>query len=322
MTGEVAAADFRALGCDVRVAVTDPAVVGDAYALLDRRLREWDLACSRFRPDSELVRLADTAGRPVVVSPLLTRALAAGLRGAQLTGGAVDPTLGSAMAAAGYDRDYGTVQLTLTRRASGEWTAGRRADAGPPAWRRVRLDVERQTVTVPPEVRFDLGATAKALAADETAAELATTFGCGVLVSLGGDVAVAGTAPDGGWRVRVQDRTGPVDADPDGPAQVVAIHHGAVATSSTTARRWVHHGHLVHHLLDPRAGAPVVSRWRTASVSGASCLDANIASTAAIVRGDSSPGWLRRHGFAARLVDADGTVTRVGGWPAELRSAA
>jgi thiamine biosynthesis lipoprotein len=89
-----------------------------------------------------------------------------------------------------------------------------------------------------------------------------------------------------------------------------------MATSSTLARRW-RRGHAsVHHLLDPRTGLPADETWRTASVCAATCVDANAASTAAIVLGALAPAWLWERDLAARLVASDGRVMRVAGWPA------
>jgi thiamine biosynthesis lipoprotein len=166
-------------------------------------------------------------------------------------------------------------------------------------------------------VHLDLGATAKAWAADRAASRLAGALGCGVLVGLGGDIAVAGPPPPGGWRIRVQDITGRPEDPPAGPAAVVAIRDGGLATSSTTARRWRRGGDVLHHILDPRTGLPAAVHWRTVSVAAATCVDANTASTAAIIRGPQALDWLSNLGLPARLVDAAGTVRTVGGWPAE-----
>jgi len=133
-------------------------------------------------------------------------------------------------------------------------------------------------------------------------------------VSLGGDVAVAGPGPDGGWPVRVQDRPGPLDA-PDEGAQVVALHGGGMATSGITARRWTAGGRALHHLLDPRTGMPAVTPWRTVTVVAPSCVAANAASTAAIVRGPDGLAWLGGTGLPARLLALDGAVTTVNAWP-------
>ncbi|MGZ4666639.1 MAG: FAD:protein FMN transferase, partial [Frankiaceae bacterium] len=274
-------ADFPALGTYVRLVTSEPSQLDEARDLLDSSLRALDQACSRFRPDSELMCVA--AGRPVQVSPLLAEAVSVALRAAALTDGDVDPTLGDALAAVGYDRDFQAVAAVgpsvriVTRPA--------------PGWRRIRLDrLERAgaLLTVPAGIGLDLGATAKAFAADRAAAEIAARLGCGVLVSLGGDVAVAGPPPPGGWVVRVQDRPGRPEDEVTGPTSTVAIAAGGLATSSTSARRWVRGDRVLHHVLNPRTGLPAASPWRTVSVTAATCVDANTASTASIVRGSAA----------------------------------
>jgi thiamine biosynthesis lipoprotein len=327
------AADWQALGTQVWLLVTDPGQLAEARRLLEADLDAVDRACSRFRPDSELMRLgaaAGPAGPPGVspagaspaggstaqvsttqLSPLLAEAIAVALRAARLTGGDVDPTVAGAMSALGYDRDFALLP-----------------DAGPPVrltvravpgWRQVGLDEQSRLLTLPRGVNLDLGATAKAWAADRSAARLAGALGCGVLVGLGGDISVAGAPPEGGWRIRVQDVTGRPEDPPQGPAAVVAIQEGGLATSSTTARRWRRGGDVLHHILDPRTGLPAPVYWRTVSVAAATCVDANTASTAAIIRGPQALDWLSNLGLPARLVDAAGNVRTVGGWPAETR---
>ena len=304
-----AGAGWTALGCWVHLVVTDRAALESARSMLAADLADLDAACSRFRADSELAALDRAQGRPVRLSPLLANAVEVALRAAELTDGDVDPTVGEAIVAAGYDRDFSLVPpdgppLNLVVKAV-------------PGWRQVRLDPATRTLAMPAGIRLDLGATAKAWAADRAAARIAAELGAGVLVGLGGDIAVAGQAPPGGWRIRVQDVTGRPEDVPEGPATVVAITSGGLATSSTTARRWRRGGNVLHHILDPRTGLPPAPVWRTISVTAATCADANAASTAAIIRGSEAPGWLAAIGLPARLVDVSGRVETVAGWPAE-----
>ncbi len=303
----IATTDWTAWSCRVRLAVTDPAVLDDAREILTGALAAVDEAASRFRPDSEVVRLDAAGGGWTAVSPLLTELLAVALRAARLTDGDVDPTVGAALCALGYDRDFAAIDrsgVVLTTAA--------------PGWQSIELDQAGCRVRVAPGVRIDLGATAKAWTADSAAAEITRRTGTGCLVSLGGDIAVAGPAPAGGWGVRVEDVTG----DPDGPAaglnSVVRIADGGLATSSTQARRWRRDGLDLHHLVDPRTGLPPAPAWRTVSVAAGSCVDANIVSTAAIVRGSDAWPWLRRAGVPVRLVGVDGRVHALNGWPTEV----
>ncbi len=309
--GLEAHADWQALGTQVRLVVTDPDQLAHGCQLLRADLTEVDLTCSRFRDDSELVAVNTAApGRAdgVPISPLLAEAIAVALRAARQTRGTVDPTVGAAMAAVGYDRDFALVRqdgppLRLTVRQV-------------PGWHRVRLDARAGTVGLPADTQLDLGATAKAWAADRSA-WLAERLGCGVLVGMGGDIAVAGPPPPDGWRIRVQDVTGRPEDPPAGPATVVSIRAGGLATSSTAARRWRRGGDVIHHILDPRTGLPAAPVWRTVSVAALSCVEANTASTAAIIQGRDAIGWLTAQRLPARLVSADGATTTVAGWPAD-----
>lgn len=297
--------DGRALGGSVRVVVTDAGSLDAARAAVDGVLAAIDAAASRFRDDSELSRLNSRPDRTVKASPLLADAISAALRGAEVTGGAVDPTVGSAMRLAGYDGDFASVP----QHGQPLHLVAERV----PGWKTVRFDRRSRAVTVPRGVELDLGATAKALASDLGAqAAAAVLSGGGVLVSLGGDIAVAGEAPPGGWRVQVSEDSGAPIADGE---ETIAITSGGIATSSTTVRRWSRGEVELHHIIDPATGLPAESCWRTATVAAATCVDANIASTAAIVMGEGAVGWLERHRIAARLVDRRGRVRRVAGWP-------
>jgi len=300
---------FPALGTFASLLVTDRRSMELAFGLLAAELLAMDMACSRFRQDSELWRVNHARGHPVGISPLLTQALATALTAARVTDGDVDPTCGQSLARLGYDRDFAQAQQDTTDLIT------------PPApaagWQTVELDAERHTVRVPDAVMLDLGATAKALAADRAAARIHGAVGCGVLVNLGGDIRVAGEPPAGGWRVGILDDLAyaPPRAH-DEPSQAVIIRDGGLATSSTQARAWQRGGTRLHHIIAPRTGLPADSCWRTVSVAAATCVDANTASTAAVLRGERAPQWLDELRLPARLVRRDGTTLIVGGWPA------
>ncbi|WP_432560946.1 FAD:protein FMN transferase [Kineococcus sp. SYSU DK003] len=289
-------AQWAVWGTTARVVVADPAALPAAHGLVVSQLRRVDDACNRFRPDSELSRLP--GGRWTTVSDDLADLLAQALLAAERTDGDVDPTLGDAVSALGYDRPFAELPDVAGARAC----VVRRER---PDWRAVELAGNRVRVPVP--VRLDLGATAKAAAADRSAALVAERLGVGVLVALGGDVATAGSGD--GWEVRVQD-------GPGEPAQVVQLPAGgALATSSTRSRRWRCGTRELHHVLDPRTLVPAEPVWRTVSVAAGSCAGANTASTAALVRGHAALPWLAGGGVSARLVTAAGDVLTTGRWP-------
>lgn len=299
---------FRAWSSTVRLVVTDPTTLVPATAHLRDLLRTVDAAASRFRDDSALARANRAAGRPVPVPRELVVLVRHALTAAADTDGAVDPTVGADLAVLGYDRDIAEIR----GRDVGPRLAALDRSAVRPTWRDVRLDDAAGLLTVPVGSALDLGATAKAATADRAATELQRRFGGGVLVELGGDLAVAGAAPDPrGWSVVVAEREG-------ASGQRIFLEGGGLATSTTTVRAWRQDGAAVHHVLDPRTGRPVDGGWRTATVAAPSALAANVASTAALVLGDAAVSWVARRGLAARLVASGGAVRVVGGWPEPL----
>lgn len=300
-------ADWPALGTTAQVVVRDASRLQSAREAVEQVLRDIDVAASRFRDDSEITRLNTAGGDWVAIGPMLAHALRVALDAAEWTDGLVDPTVGAALIDLGYDRTF-----TLLA-ADGPPVALRIREV--PGWRSVELDEVAQRARVPAGAVVDLGATAKGLAADLSAAAAAEAAGCGVLVNLGGDISVDGEPPPEGWAVTVTDSSA-LDLPAGGTAdQTVAVRSGGLATSSITARRWRRGGSELHHLIDPRSAAPVQGPWRTVSVTAATCALANTASTAAVVLGDGAASWLRERGMHARLMRHDGSVVRVGEWP-------
>jgi thiamine biosynthesis lipoprotein len=317
-TETVGVAERDALGTSARVAAWPPYSLARVLAIADAELARLDKEASRFRADSEISAIHRTPGEVHILSEGLAEAIAVALTAARWTGGLVDPTVGGALESLGYDRDFAAVV-----RGGGKNRAGVPERSRVPGWQSVRLDGRRLRMAA--GSRLDLGATAKGLGSDRAAsAALAAIPGGGILVSLGGDIAVAGEAPHGGWPVLVAD-----EQEPESPAaargrqrgerspgQVVRLAAGALATSSVMCRRWRRDGRTLHHIVDPRTGLPAAGPWRTVSVAAASCAEANAAATAAIVAGDRAPEWLAGQGLPARLVGHDGGLRLVAGWPA------
>jgi FAD:protein FMN transferase len=315
-TATVGVAERDALGTSARVAAWPPYNLARVLAIVDDELARLDEEASRFRADSEISAIHRGPREVHIISDGLAEAIAVALTAARWTGGLVDPTVGGALESLGYDRDFAAI-----RSRRGPPPKGARV----PGWQSVRLDGRR--LRLPAGLRLDLGATAKGLGSDRAASAAAAALpGGGVLVSLGGDIAVAGEAPHGGWPVLVADEQEPASSAParggGGPVpgrssgQVVRLAAGALATSSIMCRQWQRGGRTLHHIVDPRTGLPAAGPWRTVSVAAASCAEANAASTAAIVAGDRAVAWLAGHSLPSRLVARDGRVRRIAGWPA------
>jgi len=293
-----AATEWELWSTRARLVVTNPGVLAAARELVDSYLAQVDDAANRFREDSEIRRLVGRTGW-VTLSPTLTHLMSEALAAAELTDGDVDPTVGGAVSRLGYDRD---LRLVLDE------TGPVRAVVRPvPGHRSLRLEGSR--LLLPPGIELDLGASAKAVAADRAAQLVHGAFGTGVLVSLGGDIATAGAAPSSGWQIHVQDR------DEDPWTQIELPGGSAVATSSTVSRQWRRGDRTLHHIVDPRTGQPAPEFWRSVTVAADCCAHANAITTACLVRGAPAVAWVRSLGLPARFLRHDGVVVLTDGWP-------
>lgn len=296
--------------CRVRVTVTRPQALPAAKQHLVALMAEVALAADRFSPHSGLSRINDGAGRLVPVSRRTVELVDVALEAARRSDGTVDPTVGAHLVAAGYDRDIADLR---DRHVTPTVVEG----APLPTWTAVQVDHTLLRVGVPTGMALDLGATAKAWTVDTAARTIARACGTAVLVEIGGDLAVSGdvTTP---WQVTVAERPSSLGGR---AAQRLGLVHGGLATSTTTARRWRTPAGDAHHVIDPRTGRPADGPWRTATVWAATALQANTASTAAIVLGDAAVDVLERQHVAARLVDHGGRVHTVGDWPSDAEAA-
>ncbi|MFG1814997.1 FAD:protein FMN transferase [Kribbella sp. NPDC049174] len=296
---------WTAWSCTVRLTVDDPAVLGAACGELKALMDRVDKAASRFRPDSELSIVNSRAGAMVPVSRLLVDLVDVSLVAASMSGGAVDPTVGAAVIAAGYNDD-----IERVRRRSPQPSE----DPKPvPGWQEVQLNRKLALLGVPKDSALDLGAIAKAWTADRAALVLSKRYGCAVLVEIGGDLRAAGE-PAEPWVITVAERAGDTGV-------LVTLAHGGLTTSTRTVRRWQTPEGSAHHLIDPRTGKPADGPWRTASVWAPTAVRANTFSTALVATGEAAVGRLTLAGHPARLVADDGEVTELAGWPAASRAA-
>jgi thiamine biosynthesis lipoprotein len=218
----------------------------------------------------------------------------------------VDPTIGRSLLVLGYDRGFEEL-----RRQSPNYGPTGGLDPAP-GWRCVEMDEVERIVRIPQGVILDLGSTAKALCVDRAVHACASALGVGVVVDIGGDLAVSGPCPPGGWQISVCEDSN----DPQGHDECsVSMWDGGMASSGTSVRSWAGRGERFHHIVDPATGWPARAVWRMVTVAAGSCLDANAASTAAIVWGNEAPFRIAQLGLPARFVGADWGTIEVGGWP-------
>jgi FAD:protein FMN transferase len=276
----VSAAVFRSMGCRIVVAGAPPAT----RSAIRRCFEDADRRFSRFRPDSELRWVNARSGRPTLLSEPFAAMLRTALEMAAATDGLVDPTIGAAIEAAGYDRDFADL-------GDDHRPAGAAAPAG--HWREIALS--GRTLTMPGGCVLDLNGVVKAATADEAALLLP---GPG-FISAGGDVATRGGVD--------------LALPAGGPVRLVK---GGMATSGCSLRRWRRGGVWQHHLIDPATGAPARSPWVDVTACGVTCLVADVAAKAAFLLGPAGPEWLDERGIPGRFVARSGRVTLTSGWSA------
>lgn len=300
--------ELRAMGCrGGAVLLADGPAARDALRGLPGWLAARERILSRFDPESELARL-NARGGTDRASEILWAALDVALAAASESDGMVTPTVLPALLAAGYDRPFDEMGRVVGE--DGPGAPGRPA----PDVRAIERDATTRSIRLPPGVLLDLGGTAKGWTADVAAAHLGRV--APALVDLGGDIAVAGRAPEP-WPIAVDDpRTPEVDLD------LVLLVSGGVATSGTDHRRWWRGGRERHHLIDPRTGAPASSDVRTVTVIGPSAVAAEIAAKRVFLAGASAGlAWLETRPELAGVVvrrDAEvippGPPKAGGGW--------
>lgn len=294
------ATTFNVWGVSGTIATQHQKDLADA----ERRLWHWigavDATCNRFDETSEISRVNRHGAGPVVVSETFERALDAAWRAFSATEGLCDPTVLPALLSLGYVDDY---DLIAQR---DDIVAGTPVPS--PGFNALHWDRDAHTVSPDQGCQIDLGASAKALCADLVATDLAERGG--VIVEIGGDVAVRGQGSNGPWAIGVSDSLSLTGREPR-----ISIAAGGVATSSTGTRTWRIGAETANHVIDPRTGWYANGDYATASVSASSCVLANAFATAALLWDEDAAFHIAQAGWSARLVRRDGTVEFVGGWP-------
>jgi FAD:protein FMN transferase len=262
---------FRAMGTSIHILTDDscaPRTVCAAATVIRRTFEREELRFSRFRAESELSRINAAPGRSIVLSPSFGTVMRLALDAARSTGGSFDPTVLYAMEAIGYDRDFDEVLAGARGVLRPAIPCGR--------WRDVTL--EDDVLRVPAGVGIDLGGIAKGWTADLAASRAHDAGLPWVLVNAGGDLRIVGDAPT--IDVAIE--------DPDDRGTKLgrlSIREGGLATSSIRSRSW---GPGLHHVIDPRTGAPAQTDLLQVTVMAPTCAEAEVAATAALLVGTAA----------------------------------
>jgi len=283
--------DFKAMGCRMIGMVDSPSPeASKLLAQVPNWFDEWEQILSRFRPESELSQLNNSAGWPVQVSQTLWDVFQTAVEAEKASAGLVTASVLEALVNAGYDRSFDELP---------------REDIHPPvsSWNKVTslaevsLDPTNRTICLPADVHLDFGGVAKGWAAMQAAQRL--TVNGPALVSAGGDMAISAELSNGPWPVTID--------DPFRPGEVIAtLSLGAcgVATSGTDYRRWKQGGRWNHHIIDPRTGQPAQTDLISATIIAPTVTQAEMAAKTALILGSQNGlEWINaRPEFSALLV--------------------
>lgn len=287
--------EFRAMGCHMLAALDRDDAEADAQlAAVPEWFEEWEQQLSRFRPDSDLMRM-NAAGGVTNAPPALWAVVRSALQAARESAGLVQPTLLDALVAAGYDRTFAELAPERSARVQPAATAD---------WRTIKLDAKSHSITLPAGVHLDLGGVAKGWAADQAARRLAASGPA--LIDAGGDIAVSGPMADGAtWPIAIAN-----PLVPDASLGNIMLVRGSVATSGRDYRRWQKGGVAQHHIIDPRTGQPAQTDVLTATIIAADGPTAEVAAKVALILGSrAGMAWLEeRPTLAGLLVLEDGRV--------------
>jgi len=288
---------FRAMGSLVHIVTDGPPLLLDQGR---RRIVALEHMWSRFLPDSEISRINRSADWTAVSADTVTL-IEHAVAGWRITGGAFDPTILSSLVSNGYAESMGDT--------AGRTVLSAPAHRGPaPGANHIEIDRKTSRARLPVGTGFDPGGIGKGLAADLVATELVESGAKAAIVSIGGDVRVAGETP-ASWVVSVEN-----PFNPDRSVAELGLIDGGVCTSSVYAKTWFEDGRERHHLIEPRTGEPVVSSIVSATVLAAEAWLAEVLAKAAIT-GDAigALGFLESAGVEGLLVDVDRVVWRTPG---------
>jgi thiamine biosynthesis lipoprotein len=294
--------EFRAMGSNIELFL--PRAQADQGSSAVRQLfEEWEETLSRFRAESELSQLNRAAGKPMRVSKLLLNVLQTALTAAEATGGMFDPTLLKQLVSIGYDRSFDALPLNLPDSIASAVPGG--------GWRKIKIDEERQIVTLPAGVGLDFGGIAKGMAVDAALDQLDRLGITPALVNAGGDLAVRGVPANvEHWSIGIEGKA---------VSWSLPLRSGALTTSGVGYRHWKQGKLQRHHIIDPRRGEPVLSNLWSVTVAAERCEQAEVAAKVAFLLGpESGREFLHRYGLSGLFLLEDGSRIVAGSWPVEL----
>jgi FAD:protein FMN transferase len=285
--------EFYAMGTHMSAFLdNDQHQASDILTQVPEWFETWEQCLSRFRPDSELNRLNNSAGsgKFFSVSPILWDVLNQALQANTESGGLVSPAILNELENAGYDRDFDQLAALEEPSSQGLLPNSTSLDE-------IEMRTEAQSIRLPSGLRLDFGGIAKGWAASQAAQKLAEI--APALVNAGGDIAVS--APPHSMKFW------PIGVDnphlPGASLATLKIAAGGVATSGKDHRRWQKNGVWQHHIIDPRYGLPAETDLISATIIAPSATEAETAAKMVLISGSiSGLDWLGQHPHLSGLM--------------------
>ena len=271
---------FQAMAssCEVHVGDADRAIAERVAALAAAEAQRIEAKFSRYRRGNIIDTINTAGGRPIVVDDETARLLDYATRLHELSDGMFDITSGVLRCAWRFDGS--------DRVPSAEAVAALLPIVG---WDKVSWRAPE--LTLPPGMEIDLGGIGKEYAVDSAAA-LVRPVSTQCLLNFGGDLLALGPQYGGApWRVGVESVS-----DAGAVARHIELTIGALATSGDSRRFLLKDGKRYCHVLDPRSGWPVVGAPRSVTVAAATCTEAGMLATLALLQGADAEAFLEAQG--------------------------
>ncbi len=156
-------------------------------------------------------------------------------------------------------------------------------------WNRVLYD--QNSITLPKNMELDFGGIGKEYAVDRCILLVKQLTGKPILVNLGGDLAVTGPRDNNhAWQVAIEHPDN--DALGQGQDMIVALNHGALATSGDARRYLIKEGIRYGHVLNAKTGWPIIHAPRSITTVAPQCIQAGILATLALLQGEHAEQFL------------------------------
>ena len=275
---------FKAMAspCEVRVETTDADLAQRLGRIAEAEAARIEAKYSRYREDSALSRINAAAGKAVAVDTETAALIDYAAHCYDLSEGSFDITSGVLRRAWRFD---GSDRVPTREAVDGvlPYVGWEKV-----VWRRPEL-------TLRPGMEIDFGGLGKEYAVDSALRLIQAASDAPLLVNFGGDLHVSGPRTGGGpWRVAIE------SIDVRGAAEGrLELLQGALATSGDAHRYLLKDGVRYSHILDPHTGWPVKDPPRSVTVAAATCMEAGILSTLAMLQGRSAEAFLAREGVPA-----------------------